>query len=461
MTISILRNHFEGSSLNAPVNAYLDWCAERLLNYQVPGALIGLVSGQGLDVLASFGHAHIDGRVPFAPEHRFRIASITKLFTSVAIMQLHERGNLSIHEPLSKFLPWFRSSSSNLDAITPWHLLTHSSGLSRESGMSYWNDHKFPSLEQLKQHVAELEPVYAPEFLWKYSNFGMALLGYTVSAVSGVSFEDYLREHILSPLQMNDTLVSDPGAGHPSLATGYSRFSAPNSTRAPAPHSDLNALTAAGGMTTTIEDLAKFIHFNLVPEQFDILKYETLREMHRVHWLDPSWEFGIGLGFLNTRVNGQTFLGHDGWIRGYRSSILFATERQLGVILFFNCDFTPIQEFATKCFEFLPPSLPVNQTQAYPHRLSQVDLSKTVGLYTSQFGTCRIADLDGALVILYPSNPNALRTRECLEYVSEGRYRLHSTQGAGSRGETVKLIKDNDGRVLRVKVGTFFYDRVM
>lgn len=460
MTISILRNNYECSSLNIPVIAYFDWCAERLLTYQVPGALIGIVSEQGLQALAGFGYARIDGRIPLTPEHRFRVASITKLFTSVAIMQLHEQGKLSIHEPLARFLPWFRSSSSNLDAITPWHLLTHSSGLSREPDMSYWNDQDFPSLEQMRQYAEKVQPVYTPKFLWKYSNFGMALLGHTVSAVSGLPYEEYLRERILAPLQMNDTGVRDPGANNALLATGYSRFCSSSSAREPAPHSDLKALSPAAGMTTTMEDLAKFVRFNLVPEQQTILRSETLRDMHRVHWLDPSWEFGIGLGFLLTRSGGRTLVGHNGWIRGYRSSLKIDVEKKLGIVVFLNCDFALINEFSEKCFELLLPSVVVNQPSMFSHNLSPSDLTQTVGLYTNAFGECRVAEQQGALVMIDPASPNPLSAIEYLEHVSEGRYRLHSKQGAGSRGEIVEFVRDSFGCARQVKVGALFFDRV-
>ncbi len=460
MTISILRNRLEGSSLATPTTAYLDWCRERLLNYQVPGALIGIVAEQGLEVLASFGVACIDTKTPISPEHRFRIASISKLFTSIAIMQLHEQGKLNIREPLERFLPWFRSSSSNLDPITPWHLLTHSSGLTRESGMQYWNDQKFPSVEELQQYVSGLQAVYAPEFLWKYSNLGMALLGHTVSAVSGIPYEEYIHRYILSPLYMSDTVVNDLGASHPLLATGYSRFLSPNSTREIAPYSDVKALAPAAGMTSTVEDLAKFTCFNFAPEKHDIIRDETLREMHRVHWLDSSWEFGIGLGFLSGRVDGHTIIGHNGWIRGYRTSIKFCREKKLGVIILLNCDLLTVEEFTNKCFELLLPCIVSNRTDTYPHQLSPLELSKAVGVYANHFGACRLLEHEGALVILDPTNSNPVRALENLEYISKDRYRLHSLQGGGSRGEMVEFVKDDSGVVVRLKIGTLFFDRM-
>ena len=322
-----------------------------------PGALIAIVSERGTQVLASMGYAAIETRAPISKQHRFRIASLSKLFTSIAVMQLHERKRLNIYESLSCYLPWFHSSKADLGEITPWHLLTHSSGLTRESGMPYWNDQIFPSVDQLKQYVSTLRPTYEPEYLWKYSNLGMSLLGCAVSEVSGVSFDEYLRQQILTPLGMNDTLVSDPGAHCPLMATGYSRFDSPNSSRKAVAHSNLDALTPAGGLTSTIEDLAKFLHFNLAPSAYGILNPKTLREMHRVQWLDPSWGLGIGLGFLLQRVGNQTLIGHGGHIRGFRSHLRFSPERQLGVIVLVNCDFIPIEELSNKCFELLLPSL--------------------------------------------------------------------------------------------------------
>src|SRR5262249_42193189 len=162
----------------------------------------GILYDQDLVWAKGFGYADVDKRTPATPRTIYRIASISKLFTSTAILQLRDQGKLQLDDPVAKHLPWFKVKSRHADApaaVTVRHLLTHTSGLPRESPFPYWTDLKFPTREQLMQALVTQESVYPPETKWKYSNLALALAGEVVAAVSGEPYEEYVQKHILDP----------------------------------------------------------------------------------------------------------------------------------------------------------------------------------------------------------------------------------------------------------------------
>src|SRR5690606_16046383 len=142
------------------------------------------------------------------------ICSITKLFTSIAIMQLYEQGKLRLDDSLATILPerHIRQQFSDSGPITIRSLLTHSSGLPREADFPYWSapDFKFPSSEQLAEKLDQQETLYPASTYFQYSNLGMALLGEVVEKLSGDSFEVYVQEHILKPLRLTNTFPRLP-----------------------------------------------------------------------------------------------------------------------------------------------------------------------------------------------------------------------------------------------------------
>src|SRR5262249_7668837 len=141
-----------------------------------------------------FGHASLERGEPATPDTLYRIASITKLFTSTAIMQLRDGGKLRLDDPLTQHVPWFKIGQAFPEAppITIQHLLTHTAGLPREAGSAYWTDNNFPTAEDARRRVPELSTALPTETSWKYSNFGLALAGEVVAAASGQPFEEYV-----------------------------------------------------------------------------------------------------------------------------------------------------------------------------------------------------------------------------------------------------------------------------
>ena len=142
-------------------------------------------------------------------ENTFSICSISKLFTSVAIMKLVEEKKLNLNDTIGKILPWFdiKQQFENSTAITIKSILTHSSGLPRESNHSYWTspDFPFPTKDAVIKELKNQEMLYPSSKYYQYSNLGLTLLGYVIEEISGESFDNYIAKNIFDPLSKTNT----------------------------------------------------------------------------------------------------------------------------------------------------------------------------------------------------------------------------------------------------------------
>ena len=152
---------------------------------------------------------------------KFRIASHSKLFNAIAIMQLREEGKLRLDDPVAKYLPCFKAKPAGEDGgiITVDHLLTHSSGLPREAS-DLWTSFEFPAHEELKQPFANRQAAFPPSTRIKYSNLAVSVAGMLVEDLSGMSWADYIGKNIFQPLGLTASSVDQNAAG---LALAYGR----------------------------------------------------------------------------------------------------------------------------------------------------------------------------------------------------------------------------------------------
>src|SRR5271154_1607721 len=184
------------------------WLEGQIAYRGIPGVAVGVVSDQDLIWSKGFGFANLQAKLPMTASTKFRIASNSKLFTAIAIMQLREDGKLRLDDPVVKYLPWFKAKPGGDDdgPITIEQLLSHSSGLQREAG-DHWVSYEFPTTGQLQQLYAGRQAAFAPSVRWKYSNLGYAVAGMVVEKVSGEKWADYVDRNIFKPLGMNATSV--------------------------------------------------------------------------------------------------------------------------------------------------------------------------------------------------------------------------------------------------------------
>ncbi|MGB5404372.1 MAG: serine hydrolase domain-containing protein, partial [Robiginitalea sp.] len=170
----------------------------------IPGISASIVEDQKLLWSGGVGLANQETQKPFTGATLCSICSISKLFTSVAIMKLYDEGKLRLDDRLSDLLPYYdlKQQFPESGPITIRTLLTHSSGLPREAGYPYWTgpDFPFPTTAEIDAKLSEQESLYPASTYFQYSNLALTLLGEIVAEVSGVPYETYIQQHILNPL---------------------------------------------------------------------------------------------------------------------------------------------------------------------------------------------------------------------------------------------------------------------
>src|SRR5262252_4252982 len=193
------------------VDVWLD--AEQAYEH-IPGVSAGVVVGD--DLIWSKGYGTIDAQhtVPASATTIYSICSISKLFTSVALMEQYDAGKVRLDEPIATYLPWAKLKETGADSvpITLRGVLSHSAGLPRESEFPYWSapDYPFPTPEQVRATIASQSPLFPAERYFQYSNLGLTLAGEVVEKISGESYAQYSKAHVLDPLGLADTRTSMP-----------------------------------------------------------------------------------------------------------------------------------------------------------------------------------------------------------------------------------------------------------
>lgn len=430
------------------------WIEGQMAYRGLPGVSFAIVHDQELVWARGFGWADVERRVPATGDTLYPVASITKPFTATAILQLRDAGKLRLDDPVRDVLPWFIPPTASSDAppITIRHLITHTAGLPREAPFPYWSDKGFPSLDEIRGAVPAQACILPPENRWKYSNLALVVAGEVVSTVSGLQWPEYVRRHILEPLGMHDSLTESPPEDHARLARGYARR-LPNGQRALAPHSDVRGVSAAAGVSTTVADLAQFAMLQLRSDGSPVLRGSTLREMQRVHWLDPDWQAGWGLGFHILRVQNRTLVGHGGVLRGYRSELRFSVADRIAMIAMINADDGEPRVFVEKAFEWLAPAIVRAAAPPAPPALPDPAWERYLGRYRNAWGDAQVLVLNGRLTWIGPNLPDPMLAPATLVPVGEHTFRVETKEGFGIPGEHIVFELGPDGRVSRVKLG--------
>lgn len=296
---------------------------------QLPALTATVVEDQAVLWSGGFGKANLENHAEAEASTLFSICSISKLFTAVAIMKLYDEGKLRLDDRVDDLLPHYNLAQKYPESgpITVRALLTHSSGLPREAAYPYWTgpDFPFPTQAQVDGALGKQETLYPASTYFQYSNLGLTLLGEIVTEVSGQPYEEFVRQHILEPLDLADTRTELPQDLYgDQLAIGYTPLNR-TGNREKVNFFQANGITAAAGYSSNVLDLGKFAswQFRLRDSTVtEILKPSTLKFMQQVHWTNPDWKNTWGLGFsVYKGRGGRTWVGHGGSCPGYRSSL--------------------------------------------------------------------------------------------------------------------------------------------
>ena len=446
-------------TMNCQLKLLETWVKAQQGYRDIPGIMIGLVYDQELVYARGFGFADLEKQLPVDEDTPFRMASITKTFTATALLQLRDAGKLRLDDPVRDYLPWFniRQRFPDQPPITIRQLLTHTSGLPREADFPYWTDHNFPTLAAIREKLGSQETVYPPATRIKYSNLGMALAGEIVAVVSGMSYSDYIRSHIFEPLGMTDSRVKPETAYRSRLAAPYSHR-LPDYTHAAGEYSDTQGLTPTANITSTVRDLAAYVSLQFRLDDNDstaVVKGSTLKEMHRVQFLNPNWTTAWGLGWAVWQRNGKTVNGHAGWVDGNRTQIMFIPEDRVGVIVLTNSDDGEPSFLARHILDYMDPVLVETFGEPEPEVPYDPAWEQYVGTYVEPgpYYT-EILILNRQLVrstLSYP--PEDDPDSEVIVLKPEGPHTFREMLPNGN-GELLVFEYNTDGELYRVKVGS-------
>ena len=306
-----------------------DYMANAMRQHPIPGAALAVVKGTNVVKAAAYGSANLENHTPVTPETAFEIGSITKQFTSAAILILAQERKLDVDDRISTFL---NGTPTNWYWITLRHLMTHTSGLKNYTGLEGFELTRHLTQAQFISKMAAYPLDSKPGEKWAYCNTGYNLLGWVIENVSGKSYGHFLQEKIFTPLQMTNTALRDPRVLLPGRASGYETNQAGQFVlRSP----DVTDVFAAGALVSTVGDLVKW---NAALNTDLILNATSRRQMWTPVKLNDGTRHPYGFGWFLSSYQGHADIGHSGSTDGFSASLQRFPEAGLTVILLSNSD---------------------------------------------------------------------------------------------------------------------------
>jgi CubicO group peptidase (beta-lactamase class C family) len=436
------------------------WADGQQAYERLPGVSMAVVHDQSVLWSRGFGQAHVDRAVAATAETMYSICSISKLFTSVAVMQQRDASRLTLDDPVAKHLPWMKLEQSfeGSGPITVRAILTHSSGLPREVDFPYWTgpEYPFPPRDQVLARIPQQKALYPAERFYQYSNMGLTLAGELAAATSGQPFGEYVRRSILDPLGLRDTRTDheDELRGG-RLATGYTGVRRDGSRQA-VPRYSVRGIAPAAGFTSTVLDLGRFAswQFRVLGAAggaaTGVLAANTLREMQRVQWMDPDWKVSRGLGFGIWRSGDKTFVGHGGYCPGYQSELLLQTDDKVATVFMTNTNGVDSRRWAQRAYEVVAPAIRKALDDSKVASPADPSLERYAGRYqVFTAGERVVLPWDDGLAVLSLPTENPMGDA-FFKLKPAGEHRFRRARADGTLGEEVVFEMGADGTPTRM-----------
>jgi CubicO group peptidase (beta-lactamase class C family) len=322
-----------------------------------PGYAFGIVLDGQLVYKGAGGYTDIDTKTAATPNSMFRIASMSKSFTSMAILKLRDEGKLKLDDPVHLYIPEMKGQKLSADApeITIRNLMTHSAGFPEDNP---WGDRQLADTDAnlialIKKGISFSN---APGLTYEYSNLGFAMQGYIIKKVTGMPYSEYIAKNIWKPLGMTEAEWEYSKVSAAKLAHGY-RWINDHWREEALLHDGIYG--AMGGMITSIESFSKYLAFHLqawpVRNGADAgpVKRSSLREMHqpwRFAGLNAGYKYPSGRGCATAAAyayglrwtddcEGRETVGHSGGLPGFGSNWVIAPQYGIGIMFFANATY--------------------------------------------------------------------------------------------------------------------------
>jgi CubicO group peptidase (beta-lactamase class C family) len=415
---------------------------------RVPGLYAAVCRAGELLWGDGIGVADVGGERAPGPDDQFLVASNTKTFTAVMVMQLRDEGRLSLDDLLGDHVKGVSHP------VSVRSCLAHVSGMAREPLGDVWDTLEQPDAEQLRRDFDDVERVLRPHERWHYSNVVYAMLGQLVEAVDGRAWEESLRARLLGPLEMRRTSVGfDDGP----RATGY-YVSPYDDVPRPEPVMDLKAMAPCGALASTASDLARWSAFVAEPDR--LLSADTMEEMCQPQiLLDPDrWGGAMGLGFFLMRSPaGRTWVGHTGGMPGHITGVFTDRESGIGSLTLMNATVSPAPDaFAMELGDHVLEHDAVEDEPWRPGTEVPHEYLPILGRWFSEGHPFTFAVARGRLEARIDQPAEAELPPSVFERVSHDLYR---TVSGRERGELLRVTRAADGSVTKLNWATYLFTR--
>jgi CubicO group peptidase (beta-lactamase class C family) len=323
---------------NTDFEAIDDYVRHRLDDLRMPGAALGIVKDGKVVHLQTFADADEDGNA-VSVKTPFKIGSLSKSFTALAVMQLVEADKIQLDAPVQQYLPEFQVADVEASKrITVRHLLNQVSGIPTAAGMDYMyrTDKADDALEREVAKSSDVKLTYDPGTKWQYSNRNYTTLGLIVKVASGQSYEDYVQEHVLKPLAMKQSFTHLDEAKSHGLATGHQYWF--NRPQPGGGLSENRAITPTGLITASVEDMSSWLIVNLnhgVYNGTQVLSASGIDQLHT--GVAPMTDKArYGMGWYETDIEGAPIVTHNGDTGDFHSTMVISPSTGWGVVLLMN-----------------------------------------------------------------------------------------------------------------------------
>jgi len=384
--------------------ARLDQLFDRLLEKNKGMGSVTIAKDGNVLYTRSFGYSQINGteKKPATAETKYRIASITKMYTAVMIFQLVEEGKLKLTDTLDKFFPRIPNSSR----ITIAQMLHHRSGIHDLEADGSWG--KQPrTKDEIVARIAQGQPDFEPDAMHRYSNAGYVLLGYVLEKAGGKPYSEALKERITSKIGLKDTYL---GTGNTDAGKNESFSYAYFGSWKEQAELDFSVPGGAGSILSTPTDMTKFIQalfdLKLVSEDsFNQMK--TMRD-------------GEGMGMEPFSFAGRTLYGHTGGSGSSGAWLAYFPEERLAFAYTTNAKIYPVSNIVSGVFDIYwnrPFQIPA--LEAFD--VSPEILDRYVGVYSNPAGPAKLTfTRDGATLYFQPAGNSAVP----IEATSENKFKI-------------------------------------
>ena len=329
-----------------------------------PAISFGLVVDGQLIYKNSYGYTDVEKKIPATSSSLFRIASMSKSFTCMAILKLRDEGKLNLDDPAYLYIPELKNlkyPTADAPQITIRHLMTHGAGFPEDNP---WGDRQLADTEKdlmdfISKQISFSNP---PGIAYEYSNLGFALQGKIITKVSGMRYQDYIKKNILEPLGMKTTTYEFGDVPADKLAHGYRWLNEKWNEEVLLHDTKDGSWGAMGAMISSIDEFANYMAFHISAwppnnaKDDGPIKRSSVREMHhpwRWNAFVPGYKFTdgrtcaitaaycYGLGWMKD-CDGKTYIAHSGGLPGFGSQWRIMPDYGIGVVAFANRTYAPM-----------------------------------------------------------------------------------------------------------------------